>query len=73
MTAVLKEIIFVWHAVGGLLMDLETTQPYCMIPTVMHQIQNLQTTVSPPVYLEFVGDKVPLTKVFLPSISTFPV
>jgi len=36
-------------------MDLESTQPYCMIPTVIHQIQNLQTAVSPPVYLEFVG------------------
>jgi hypothetical protein len=69
-TAVLKERIFVWHAVGGLLMDLESTQPYCMIPAVIHQIQNLQTTVSPPVYLEF--DKVPLTKGFLPSTSNFP-
>jgi len=44
-TAVLKERIFVWLAVGGLLMDLESTQPYCMIPTLIRQIQNLQTTV----------------------------
>jgi hypothetical protein len=53
-------------------MDLESTKPHCMIPTVIHQIQNPQTAVSPSVYLEFVGDKVPLTKVFLPSTSTFP-
>jgi len=53
------------------LMDLESTQPYCMIPTVIHQIQNLQTSVSPPVYLKSVGEKVPLTKGFFPSTSTF--
>jgi len=52
-------------------MDLESTKPHCMIPTVIHQIQNLQTSVSPPVYLEFVGYKLPLTKVFLTSTSTF--
>jgi hypothetical protein len=63
----MKERIFVWHAVGGLIMDLESAQPYCLIPTEIQQIQNLQTTVSPSVCVEFVVDKTPLTKVFIPS------